>query len=83
LPPGNTAVNHRINLSGQKYFLLSTRNSALKNPATPCADVPLNPQKQVGAASFLQDEIIIRQSEITGEGIDRIVRLKKLGSLTK
>jgi len=45
--------------------------------------VSLNPQKQVGAAFVLQDEIIIRQSEITGEGIDRIIQLKKLGSLTK
>ena len=38
-------------------------NSVIKKPAAPCADVSLNPQKQVGAASVLQDEIIIRKAK--------------------
>lgn len=62
-------------VGSKKYFYSALRLST-KKPTAPCADVSLNPQKQVGAASFLQDEIIIRKSEITGEGIDRIVRLK-------
>jgi len=42
---------------------MPAQKSGTKKPAAPCADVSLNPQKQVGAASFLQDEIIIRKAK--------------------